>query len=196
MKTLIGIMLLVFVSGVCADTGITDRTYTNEEWDFRISLPEDGFEDWEITDERAGEALVYILGPWDDAVDFEPRIGVYTETLAEEKTVEEYLEWNIIGLRMEIGRWNENSRRDRKIASEDGYEIIYTGRANGRNFIWMQHYVVKDTRGYVITAAHGPDKFRPVPFREIMETFRFLSSPIEVAENRRLVTTWGRLKTP
>ncbi len=204
------------VAGSAQDTGITDGTYVNEEYDFQISLPDD-LEGWDITDQEPDVGLVVMNGPLFAYLSVSA-MPLELEELAEEPVGQPDLAelqavfldvWVDVSLALfpfTFDDWKEESKRKMKVGDAEAYEIVATGAMEGIGMRFAIYMFVRGDFGFLIVGGALGDPF-PFPldeFRSIVSTFKFLSEPgeetspensdIAVFPRGRLITTWGGLK--
>lgn len=145
--------------------------YYSRDYRFSISFPSD----WELAVDADPSSLGGISpleGPQDS---FRENVLVGSFDLGSKMTLLEYFNGNLDYLKQKITDLNVISTENIKLDGNDAISVTYTSTIEGRHYKTMQVFLIKDTRGYIITTmgdANSYDKYT-TKFAEIVKSFHF-----------------------
>jgi hypothetical protein len=156
----------VAIDDVVTDTVDTDATtgtlalldgyelYTSNDYNFAIQYPAG----WEFQEDAFGSHVMFFT-PQTEEDQFRENIGVITEVLPTDMTVDEYYDEAKVHLMDFISDFEEVANTNITIAGEAGKKVQYLGSQGTYQLKRQQIFFIKDKVTYVVTYTAMADTF-------------------------------------
>ena len=177
-------------------TGIQGKTYTNTDFNFRISIPV-SLSHWRLQDNIP--KLLFMMSTDDTTLanrGIIANLSVEAEKLSSKTvTLSNYLDISLLALQVGIRNLNNLIIDLVELGGRPAYRLIYTGSANdGTQVKFFQVIAVDQGKGYMLTGTSIPVTTPVSDFVSIQNTFLFLDAITAVKPLRILAHTWANLK--
>ena len=177
-------------------TGIQGNTYTNTDFNVRISIPV-SLSHWRLQDNIP--KLLFMMSTDDTTLanrGIIANLSVEAEKLSSKTvTLSNYLDISLLALQVGIRNLNNLIIDLVELGGRPAYRLIYTGSANdGTQVKFFQVITVDQGKGYMLTATSIPVTTPVSDFVSIQNTFLFLDAITAVKPLRILAYTWANLK--
>ncbi len=198
LSTVVGLAIGWFSVGLAVaqfQTGIEGRTYTNTDYNFRISLPEE-LTHWEL---QGNIPKLLFMMTTDEATLANKGVianfSVEVETFPKDVTLDAYLDVSLLALKIGIKGLNDLIIEAVELDGKNAYQLIYTGDAGGGMRVkFFQVITVDQQKGYMLTGTTIPVTMPISGFLAIQDTFQFLNTAVSVNPKKLLATTWASIK--
>lgn len=147
-----------------------DRFYSRD-YLFSIAFPMD----WELAVEQDPSTLGAIGHKADPNSTFRENVLVGSFDLGGDMSLTDYFNGNLEYLKEKVPGLVVVSQENLKFDNHDAIKVVYTSTIDGKNYKTIQVFVIKNGRGFIITAmdeASSFDTYIPV-FDSIIKSFRF-----------------------
>ncbi|MSU74939.1 MAG: hypothetical protein EXS55_00255 [Candidatus Magasanikbacteria bacterium] len=162
---------LLLGGGGCGSTPITTLTTTKEEtkapvvamstfanskYHFEIQYPSD----WMMNDKDAATA-VKLFSPLESAADtFRENINVIEKDYSQYTiTLDQYFQLNLKDITA-APNFKQVESKNTTIAGQPAKKLVFMATLDDQNLEFLQYYILKDKRTYIITCTTPPDTFK------------------------------------
>lgn len=149
-------------------------TYDNFFYHIRIKYPSV----WTKSEEIIG-TIVAFLSPQESSSDsFRENLNVYIGNLSQSMTLDDYIDLSNNQLKQLITDYSIIDSSATTLAGNPAHKVIFTGKQGGFNLKWMQVYMIKNNRDYVISYTAEEDKYSYFlgTIQEMINSFEILGN--------------------
>ncbi|MGD8397362.1 MAG: hypothetical protein PVG11_00760 [Anaerolineae bacterium] len=147
-------------------------TYEAAGGDFGIKVPAG----WQVVEREANNTILFVSPAPADSTAFRENVGVTIQDLGTDLlTLEDYTGGFLSQAPDLVDNYHLIDSEGTTLADQPAYRVLYTGEQMGLPLQWLQVWMLKDGRAYIVTYTAEPDQFD-----EALNIAAYMISSLEV----------------